>query len=337
MAAKQTIDTIMSDLKARRFKPIYILMGEEPYYIDKISDFIENNVMPPEERDFNQTIVYGVDTSAAQVVDMARRFPMMSEYQVVIVKEAQNIKNWDRLDSYLEKPLNTTILVICYKHGTMDARKKYMIKAAAVGVVFKSEKLRENAIPAFIDDYVKSLKATIDPKAKAMIADFIGADLSRITSEIDKVLVSLPEGERKVTPEVVEQKIGISKDYNMFELRDALINKDVLKANRIVKYLDSNPKSASLYAFLPGLFSFFQNLMVAHYSDRTDRGVMLALGFKSEWAVKDYMKALRVFSAGKTMKIIQQIRETDAKSKGIDNPNTSPGDLLKQLVFFILH
>lgn len=337
MAAKQTVDTIMSDLKARRFKPIYILMGEEPYYIDKISDYIENNVMPPEERDFNQTVVYGVDTSAAQVVDMARRFPMMSEYHVVIVKEAQNIKNWDRLDSYLEKPLNTTILVICYKHGTMDARKKYMTKAAAVGVVFKSEKLRENAIPAFIDDYVKQQKATIEPKAKAMIADFIGADLSRITSEIDKVLVSLPEGERKVTPETVEQKIGISKDYNMFELRDALINKDVLKANRIVKYLDSNPKSASLYAFLPGLFSFFQNLMVAHYTDRTDRGVMLALGFKSEWAVKDYMKALRVFSAGKTMKIIQQIRETDAKSKGIDNPNTSPGDLLKQLVFFILH
>lgn len=337
MAAKQTVDTIMSDLKARRFKPIYILMGEEPYYIDKISDYIENNVMPPEERDFNQTVVYGVDTSAAQVVDMARRFPMMSEYQVVIVKEAQNIKNWDRLDSYLEKPLNTTILVICYKHGTMDARKKYMTKAAAVGVVFKSEKLRENAIPAFIDDYVRQQKATIEPKAKAMIADFIGADLSRITSEIDKVLVSLPEGERKVTPETVEQKIGISKDYNMFELRDALINKDVLKANRIVKYLDSNPKSASLYAFLPGLFSFFQNLMVAHYTDRTDRGVMLALGFKSEWAVKDYMKALRVFSAGKTMKIIQQIRETDAKSKGIDNPNTSPGDLLKQLVFFILH
>jgi DNA polymerase-3 subunit delta len=337
MAAKQTVDTIMSDLKARRFKPIYILMGEEPYYIDKISDYIENNVMPPEERDFNQTVVYGVDTSAAQVVDMARRFPMMSEYQVIIVKEAQNIKNWDRLDSYLEKPLNTTILVICYKHGTMDARKKYMTKAAAVGVVFKSEKLRENAIPAFIDDYVRQQKATIEPKAKAMIADFIGADLSRITSEIDKVLVSLPEGERKVTPETVEQKIGISKDYNMFELRDALINKDVLKANRIVKYLDSNPKSASLYAFLPGLFSFFQNLMVAHYTDRTDRGVMLALGFKSEWAVKDYMKALRVFSAGKTMKIIQQIRETDAKSKGIDNPNTSPGDLLKQLVFFILH
>jgi len=327
----------MADLKARKFRPVYILMGEEPYYIDKVSDYIENNVMPPEERDFNQTVVYGVDTTAAQVVDMARRYPMMSEYQVVIVKEAQNVKNWDKLDKYLEKPLASTILVICYKQGTIDSRKKFMLKADALGVVFKSDRLRESAVPAFIEEYVKSKHATIDVKSKTMIADFIGSDLSRVASEIDKVLVSMGEGERKVTPEIVEQKIGISKDYNMFELRDALVNKDVLKANRIVKYLDDNPKSASLYSFLPGLYSFFQNLMVAHYSDRTDRGVMVALGFKSEWAVKDYMKALRVFNAYKTMQIIHEIRETDAKSKGIGNPNTSPGNLLKQLVYFILH
>ena len=337
MAAKQTFDTLMGDLKARKFKPIYILMGEEPYYIDKVSDFLEENVLRPEERDFNQTVVYGMETNAAQVVDMAKRFPMMAEYQVVIVKEAQNIKNWDKLDSYLEKPLASTILVICYKHGTIDSRKKFMSKAAAVGVVFKSEKLRENAVPTFIEDYVKSKGGTIDNKAKLMIADFIGNDLARVTSEIDKAMISMTEGEKKVTPDVVEQKIGISKEYNMFELRDALINKDALKANRIVKYLDNNPKTASLYSFLPGLFSFFQNLMVAHYSDRSERGVMQALGFKSEWAVRDYMKALRSFNAYKTMQIIHQIRVTDAKSKGIDNPNTTPGDLLKELVFFILH
>ena len=337
MAAKQTFDTLMGDLKARKFKPIYVLMGEEPYYIDKVSDFLEENVLRPEERDFNQTVVYGMETNAAQVVDMAKRFPMMAEYQVVIVKEAQNIKNWDKLDGYLEKPLASTILVICYKHGTIDARKKFMSKAAAVGVVFKSEKLRENAVPTFIEDYVKSKGGTIDNKAKLMIADFIGNDLARVTSEIDKAMISMTEGEKKVTPDVVEQKIGISKEYNMFELRDALINKDALKANRIVKYLDNNPKTASLYSFLPGLFSFFQNLMVAHYSDRSERGVMQALGFKSEWAVRDYMKALRSFNAYKTMQIIHQIRVTDAKSKGIDNPNTTPGDLLKELVFFILH
>ena len=327
----------MGDLKARKFKPIYVLMGEEPYYIDKVSDYLEGNVLRPEERDFNQTVVYGIETNAAQVVDMAKRFPMMAEYQVVIVKEAQNIKNWDKLDSYLEKPLNSTILVICYKHGSIDARKKFMSKAAAVGVVFKSEKMRENAVPAFIEEYVGGKGAAIDNKAKLMIADFIGNDLARVTSEIDKVLISMPEGERNITPDVVEQKIGISKEYNMFELRDALINKDVLKANRIVKYLDNNPKTASLYSFLPGLFSFFQNLMIAHYTDRTSRGVMQALGFKSEYAVKDYLKALQTFNAYKTMQVIHQIRVTDAKSKGIDNPNTSPGDLLKELVFFILH
>ena len=336
MAAKQTYDTIMSDLKARNFKPVYILMGEEPYYIDKVSDYIENHVMPVEERDFNQTVVYGVDTSAQQVVDMAKRYPMMAEYQVIIVKEAQNVKNWDRLEKYLEKPLMTTILVICYKNGSLDARKKYMTRAAAVGVVFKSDKLRENAIPPFIEGYVREKGATIDNKAKQMIADYIGADLSRITSEIDKVLVSMEAG-AAITPEVVERGIGISKDYNLFELRDAIVAKDVLKANRIVKYLDSNPKVASIYAFLPGLFSFFQNLMVAHYTDKSERGVMMALGYKSEWAVKDYMRAMRVYSASKTMAIIHQIRLTDTKSKGIDNPNTTPGDLMKELIYFILH
>ncbi len=327
----------MADLKARRFKPVYILMGEEPYYIDRLTEYLENNVMPPEERDFNQTVVYGGDTNAAQVIDMAKRFPMMAEYQVVIVKEAQNVKGWDKLDTYLEKPLASTILVICYKNGSIDSRKKFMVKAAANGVVFKSEKLRDNVVPAFIEEYVKANNATIDNKAKLMIADFIGNDLARITSEIDKTLISLQGQDRKVTPEIVEKEIGISKEYNMFELRNALIDRDVVKANRIVKYIDNNPKTASLFSFLPGLFSFFQNLMVAHYTDKTERGVMVALGYKSEWAVKDYMKALRSFNAYKTMQIIHQIRVTDAKSKGIDNPNTSPGDLLKELVFFILH
>ncbi len=336
MAVKQTYDTIMSELKQRKFKPIYILMGDEPYYIDKVSDYIENNVMPVEERDFNQTVVYGIDTNAQQVVDMAKRYPMMAEYQVVIVKEAQNIKNWDRLDKYLEKPLMTTILVICYKNGALDARKKYMTKAASIGVVFKSEKLRDNQLPAFIEAYAREKGASIDNKAKQMIADFIGSDLSRITSEIDKVLVSM-KGTTSITPDIVEKGIGISKDYNLFELRDAIVSKDVLKANRIVKYLDNNPKVASIYAFLPGIFSFFQNLMVAHYTDRTERGVMTALGYKSEWAVKDYMRAMKVYSPSKTMDIIHQIRVTDTKSKGIDNPNTSPGDLMRELVYFILH
>ena len=337
--AKQThtYDSIMNDLKAGKFKPIYILMGEEPYYIDKVSDYIENHALAPEERDFNQTVVYGVDTSPAQVVDMAKRFPMMAERQVIIVKEAQNIKNWDRLDAYLEKPLMSTVLVLCYKFGTIDARKKFLAKAETIGVVLRSEKIKERELPAFIEQYAASQNATIEPKAKAMIADFIGVDLSRIVSEIDKTLISMDDNKRVITPEIVEAKIGISKDFNFFELRNALVEKDVVKANRIVKYIDSNPKSVSLFSFLPPLFTFFQNLMVAHYTDRTDRGVMQALGYKSPYAVMDYMKAMRMYNASKTMKIIHEIRVTDAKSKGVDNPNTTPGDLLKQLVYFILH
>ncbi len=338
MAIKQTFDTIMRDLKARKFYPIYILMGEESYYIDQLSDYIENNVLQPEERDFNQTVVYGVDVNAVQVADLAKRFPMMAEYQVVIVKEAQNIKDWDKLERYLEKPLASTILVICYKNGTIDSRKKVIAKASSVGVVFKSEKLKDNAIPPFIEGYVKMKGATIDPKAKAMIADYIGADLSRVASEIDKVLISLPEGNKRVTPEVVEDKIGISKDYNVFELKNALINHDSVKAYRIVKYLDNNPKTASLYSFLPGLFSFFQNLMIAHFvrNKTSEREVAMALGLKSEWGAKDYVNAMKRVNGVKTMQIIHQIRVADAKSKGIKNPNTSPGDILKELVFFIL-
>ncbi len=338
MATKQTYDTIMADLKARRFKPVYILMGEEPYYIDRLTEYLENNVMPPEERDFNQTVVYGGDTNAAQVIDMAKRFPMMAEYQVVIVKEAQNVKGWDKLDTYLEKPLASTILVICYKNGSIDSRKKFMVKAAANGVVFKSEKLRDNVVPAFIEEYVKANNATIDNKAKLMIADFIGNDLARITSEIDKTLISLQGQDRKVTPEIVEKEIGISKEYNMFELRNALIDRDVVKANRIVKYIDSNPKTASLYAFLPGLFKFFQDLMILHYAaDKSERGVMATLNTSSSFVAKNFITARNSFNGWKTMQIIHQIRVTDAKSKGIDNPNTTPGDLLKELVYFILH
>lgn len=337
MATKQTYETVMRDLEKRKFYPIYILMGEESYYIDKVCDYIENNVLTPEERDFNQTVVYGVDTNAAQVIDMAKRFPMMAEYQVVIVKEAQNVKNWEKLEQYLVKPLKTTVLVICYKNGTIDARKKFLNTAANVGVVMRSDKLRDNAVPTFIENYVKSKNATIEQKAKMIIADFIGADLSRVASEIDKTLISLADDDRNITPDIVESKIGISKEYNAFELRNALVEKDKLKAFRIVKYIDNNPKNASLYSFLPVVFSFFQNLMVAHYSpDKSERGVARALGMKSEWGARDYVKAMKNYSAMKTMQIIHEIRVTDAKSKGVENVNSSPGDLLKQLICYIL-
>ena len=334
-----TYESILSDLSEGKFAPLYILMGEESYFIDKITDFIAQNALREEERDFNQTVCFGSDVSAAAVADMARRYPMMAERQVVIVKEAQNIKQWDQLEQYFEKPQPTTVLVIAYKNGTIDGRKKILTKAQNAGaVIFESKKLYERDLPVFIVDYLKRHQATIDQKSCLMIAEHIGSDLSRLTSELDKVCLSMPEGSRHITPEVVEEQIGVSKDFNGFEFRSAIANRDILKANQILKYFDSNPKSGGPFMLIPLLFNFFQNLMLAHYApQKTDSGVAQFLDLRSAWGAKEYMIGLRNYSGMKTMQIIQKIRETDAKSKGLDNPNTPVGDLMKELVFFILH
>ena len=334
-----TYESILSDLSEGKFAPLYILMGEESYFIDKITDFIAQNALREEERDFNQTVCFGSDVSAAAVADMARRYPMMAERQVVIVKEAQNIKQWDQLEQYFEKPQPTTVLVIAYKNGTIDGRKKILTKAQNAGaVIFESKKLYERDLPVFMVDYLKRHQATIDHKSCQMIAEHIGSDLSRLTSELDKVCLSMPEGSRHITPEVVEEQIGVSKDFNGFEFRSAIANRDILKANQILKYFDSNPKSGGPFMLIPLLFNFFQNLMLAHYApQKTDSGVAQFLDLRSAWGAKEYMIGLRNYSGMKTMQIIQEIRETDAKSKGLDNPNTPVGDLMKELVFFILH
>lgn len=338
---KQTLtyETVMRALKQRHFVPIYILMGDESFYIDKIADYILSNVLQPEERDFNQTVLFGADTSAAQIVDYCKGYPMMSEYRVVVVKEAQNIKNWEALDKYLDKPVKSTILVLCHKNGTMDRRKKTVSKAEQVGVVFESKKLYDRQLPAFIEVYLKNRQATIEPKATSMIADSVGADLHRLTSELDKLLLSLTENDRRVTPDLVEKEIGVSKDFNAFELRTAIINRDVYKANLIIKYFDNNPKSGSLFAMLPVLFSYFQNLMIAHYAPNRSNESELAkhLDLRGTWGAKEYMTGMKNFKAGKVMQIIDKIREIDGKSKGIDNPYTDAGQLMKELIFFILH
>ena len=341
MPAKQgvTFQTIMQDLKNRNFAPFYLLMGDESYYIDSISDYIASHVLSPEESDFNQTICFGSDVTAVQVADMARRYPMMAEYQVIIVKEAQNIRSLEALEKYLKNPVKSTILVWCHKNGKIDARKKVLGLAQSVGVVFESKKLRDYQLPDFIQNYLKPKKISIDPKSCQMIADYIGADLSRIVSELDKILIYLPEDDRRITPEVVEKEVGVSKDFNAFELRNAIESKDVFKANQIIKYFDNNPKAGSLYSFLPLLFSFFQNLMIVHYTPNksSEQDIARALDLKSAWGSKDFITGLRNYSARKTMEIISKIREVDGKSKGLDNPNTGAGELMKELIFFILH
>jgi len=334
-----TFDGIMRDLESRKFSPIYILMGEEAYFIDKISDYIAETVLQPEERDFNQNIVFGSDMNASQIVDLARGYPMMSEYRVVIVKEAQNIKSTEPLEKYLENPVKSTILVLCHKNGSFDRRKKIVSKAEAVGVVYESKKKRDSELPAFVESYLLKLKVTIDRKASSMIAEHIGSDLSRLTSELDKLIISLPENDRRVTPEIVEQQIGVSKDFNSFELRKAIVNRDIFKANQIINYFDKNPKAGSIYAFLPLLFTYFQNLMLAYYSPNRNNENAIAqfLDLKSTWAARDYMDGMRNYSGKKTMQIISKFREIDAKSKGINNPNTPAGELMKELIFYILH
>ena len=339
-AKNNTFQSIMHDLEARKFVPLYYLMGDEPYYIDKIADYIAEHVLQPEERDFNQTVLFGSDVTAAQIADAARRYPMMSEYQVLIVKEAQNVKNTEALEKYFKQPMASTILVMCHKNGSIDGRKKEYLKAInGAGVLFESKKLKDRELPAFIEGYLKAREVSIDPKSVQMIADNIGADLSRLTGELEKVVLSLPEQDRRVTPQIVEDQIGVSKEFNGYELKDAIVNRNVFKANQIIKYFDENPKAGSIYSFLPMLFNFFQNLMIAYYApnNKSQEGVGEWLELRNSWAAKEYMTGMRNYSGMKVMQIISKIREIDAKSKGLDNPNTPSGELMKELIFYILH
>ena len=339
-AKNASFESIMRDLEAGKYAPVYYLMGDEPYYIDKIADYIADHALQPEERDFNQTILFGSDVNASQIADLARRYPMMAQKQVVIVKEAQNIKNTEALERYFANPMATTILVMCHKNGKVDGRKSGYVKAIkSAGVLFESAKLKDRDLPSFIENYLKSRQVKIDVKSVQMIAENIGADLSRLVGELDKVILSLPEENRVVTPQIVEDQIGVSKEFNGFELRDAIVSRNVYKANQIIKYFDENPKAGSIYSFLPLLFGYFQNLMIAFYApnNKSQEAVADWLDFKNPWQAKDYMTGMRNYSGMKVMQIISKIREIDAKSKGLDNPNTPAGELMKELIFYILH
>ena len=229
-----TYEEIARDLKNRIYKPVYYLMGEESYYIDRISDYIAQTVLTDEEKEFNQTVLYGSDTDVPTIINAAKRYPMMSDYQVVIVKEAQNVKKIEDLSYYLQKPLMSTILVICHKHGVLDRRKKLAVEIANVGVLFESKKIKDAQLPGFVSSYLKRKKVDIEPKASEMMAEFVGTDLNRMAGELDKLVITLPQGVTRITPEQVEKNIGVSKDYNNYELRSALVARDILKANKII-------------------------------------------------------------------------------------------------------
>ena len=340
MAKKEiSYESICKEIAERKFSPIYVLMGEEPFFIDQITDLLIENVLTEEERDFNQSIFYGADADAVSVINAARRFPMMSEYQLIVVKEAQLMRDIELLNAYAKHPLSSTVLVINYKYKTLDRRKSLAAAVEKNGILFESKKIPDYKMPGYITGLLQQRSLAIDAKAAQMLSDFLGNDLNRLSKELDKLAIVMAQmGSKRVTPELVERNIGISKEYNNFELIKALATKDVLKANRIAQYFEKNPKTNPLQMTLAVLFNYFSNLLIAYYSkDRSEAGLMAALGLRSAFQLKDYQMGMRHYSAMKVFLSIGEIRKADAASKGVDNASASDADLLKELLYKIMH
>jgi len=332
-----TFEEIMSDLKNRIFKSVYFLAGEEPYYIDLISDFIEEKVLPEAEKSFNQMMLYGDDTNIPSIIDLARRFPMMSSHQVIIIKEAQSLKKIEDLVVYLEKPLNSTILVICYKYKTLDKRTKLFKTLENNGVYFESARVKDYLIAGWIERYLMLKGIKTDPNASAMLTEYLGTDLHKIVNELDKLIITLPEGKPTITTTLIEKNIGISKDYNNFELQKAIGEKNIRKSNMIVHYFANNPKDNPLTLTISSLFTYFSKLLTFHYlTDKSKNNVAAALKV-NPFFVKEYENSAMRYNVSKTVQIISMLRTYDMRSKGYGDPGTEPGDLLKELVYKILH
>lgn len=330
-------EEIVRQVRAGDFKPIYYLMGEEPYYIDRISDYIVEQALTEDERDFNLTILYGPQTTGEEVVNAAKRYPMMAERQVVVVREAQSLPHKEVLAFYAQKPMPSTVLVICHKNGMLDRRTNMAKEIQKSGLLFESNILYDRELPGFVSSYVKRKGLEIAPDACLILCEHVGADLSRLAGELDKLVVAVGEGKR-IDAQAIQDNIGISKEYNSFELLAALSVRDVLKANRIVKYFDSNPKNFALQPTLATLFKFYTDLMLAYYAPtKTEQGIADWLG-QSVWQVRrNVLPAMRAYTATKVYQIIGEIRRTDGASKGVGGQRSSDGNLLKELVFQILH
>lgn len=338
MAKDWGFEEIKRSILSGNFAPVYLFQGDESYYIDQLTDLLVENVLDDSERDFNQAIFYGLETNARAVITACKRFPMMAERQLIVLKEAQNMKDIDELAHYMKQPLHSTVLVINYKHGKLDGRKKLAGEIGKIGVSFESKKLYENQIPSFIINYLHGKKVKIDRKSPQLLTDYLGNDLSKLTNELEKLIISLPPDNAEITSSLIEKNIGISKDYNNFELQKAIASKDILKANRIAQYFEQNPKNNPLIITLTVLFNFFANLMTCHYeTNKTESHLMTVLGFRFNFQITDYMQAMQNYKPGKTMQIISLIRECDAKSKGFENASIPDGKLLKELLYKIMH
>ena len=330
-------EDIVRQVRAGEFQPIYYLMGEEAYYIDRLSDYIVEQALTEDERDFNLTILYGPQTTGEEVVNAAKRYPMMAERQVVVVREAQGLQHKEMLAFYAQKPMSSTVLVLCHKNGSLDRRTNLAKEIQKAGIVFESNRLYDRELPSFATSYVHRKGLEIAPDACQILCEYVGADLNRLAGELDKLIVAVGEGQR-IDAQAIQDHIGISKEYNSFELVTALSMRDVVKANRIVKYFDSNPKNFALQPTLSTLFKFFTDLMLAYYSPvKSEQGIADWLG-QSTWQVRrNVLPAMRMYTAMKVYTIIGEIRKTDAASKGVGGQKTTDGDLLKELVYTILH
>lgn len=332
-----TFEQILKDLKAKQYKPIYFLMGDEGYYIDQITDYIAKNVLTEEEKGFNQTVMYGKDVKVEDVIMASRRYPMMAQHQVIIVKEAQNIDRIDDLAVYTENPLKSTILVVNYKYKTIHKGRKLYKSIAKNGVAFTSDALRDYEVPKWVNGYLQSKGKTIDAKASALLAEFLGTDLSKITHELDKLELAIGASVKQITAEHIEKNIGISKDYNNFELANAILYRDIPKANKIILAFGKNPKANPIQVTTVTLFNTFVKLLSYYYlSDKSQHSVASALKI-NPYFVKDYTSGAKHYPARKVVQIISIIREYDMKSKGFDSATSEPGELLKEMVFKIMH
>ena len=335
-----SFEDICRDIVNKNFAPVYVLMGEEPYFIDKIEELLVKNVLTDTERDFNQMIFYGSDSDAVSIINSARRFPMMSKRQLVIIKEAQSLNKIELLSHYVKKPAPTTVFVICHKYKKLDGRKSLLMEAKKVGIVFDSKKIYDNKMPGFIISFLKQRTMDIDGKSAQMLSDYLGNDISRLEKETEKLAVILENNPlKRITPEIIEKNIGISKDYNNFEFVNAIASKDILRANRIADYFNKNQKLNPAVMVLPVLFNYFVNLMICFYSkDKSERGIMQTLNLQWSFQATDYMLGLRNYKAVKAFEIIHEIRLADAKFKGFGaTSSTSAGDIYKEMLYKIIH
>ena len=331
-----TYQQIISDIHHKKYAPVYFLMGEEPYFIDMISDTIEEEVLDETEKAFNQIVVYGRDVDIDTVATHAKSFSMMGGYMVVIVKEAQDLKNIEDFEKYIESIPPTTILVFDYKYKKLDKRRALAKKIDKIGVLFESKKLYDSNIPGWIQSYLTEKGYSITPKATQMLADYLGNDLHKVRNELEKLMIAMPKV-KKIEDVDVERNIGISKDFNVFELQNAIGQRDVMKANRIVNHFGENVKENPLLVTAITLYGYFTKILKVHYaSDPSQNALATALGV-NPFFVRDYQLAARNYSVADCVRCIGILREFDLKSLGYNNANVSEKDLYREMIFRILH